>query len=100
MSFSVHVREVMKSPVITIDVMASAKDALQTMQVKNIRRLPVMAKGRMVGIVTDKDIFRTILKSQDLLAEVISESFVVEYKPTYERLADFMLGEMSRPGGR
>jgi predicted transcriptional regulator len=65
------------------------------MQVKNIRRLPVMAKGKMVGIVTDKDIFRTILKSQDLVSEVISESFLVEYKPTYDRLKDFMLGEMS-----
>ncbi len=100
MSFAVQVKEVMKKPVITADAMTSIKDALQTMQAKDIRRLPVVENGKMVGIVTDKDIFRAILKNQALLTGIISDSVLIEYKPVYDRLAEFMLDEMYRPGGR
>jgi len=39
------------------------------MQSKNIRRLPVVQKedGRLVGIITDKDIFRAIMNNQQLV---------------------------------
>ena len=48
----------------------------------------------MVGIVTDKDIFRAIMKSQSIMTTV-SESITIEqYRPTYERLSEFVLGEM------
>jgi CBS domain-containing protein len=92
-------RDIMSKPVITINARSSVKDAIQTMQLKNIRRLPVInsEKRMMVGIVTDSDIFRAIMKSQSLLTTV-SESIVIEqYKPVYERLSEFMLGEMLLP---
>ena len=91
--------DIMSKPVITINARSSIKDAIQTMQLKNIRRLPVInsEKRMMVGIVTDSDIFRAIMKSQYLLTTV-SESIVIEqYKPVYERLSEFMLGEMLLP---
>jgi CBS domain-containing protein len=92
-------REVMSKPVITIDAMGSIRDALQTMELNNIRRLPVVDKEKkMVGIVTDKDVFRALMRSQSLVAS-FCESFLVEYKPVYERLGEFMLGEMPFPGG-
>jgi CBS domain-containing protein len=100
MSFAVQVQEVMSRPVITADTMTSLRDALLTMQTKNIRRLPVMEKGRMVGIITDKDIFRAIIRNQALLTGIISDSILIEYKPVYDRFAEFMLSEMSHPGGR
>lgn len=39
------------------------------MQSKNIRRLPVVEKedGRLVEIITDKDIFRAIMNNQQLV---------------------------------
>lgn len=98
LSFAAPVKEVMKKPVITADVMTSVKDAMQTMQAKNIRRLPITEKGRMVGIVTDKDVFRALIKSQTLMTSMISEGILVEYRPVYERLSEFMLGEMYLPG--
>jgi hypothetical protein len=52
----------------------------------------------MVGIITDKDIFRAIINSQSLVAS-ISENITVEYRPMYERLSEFMMGEMLLPGG-
>jgi CBS domain-containing protein len=92
-------RDIMSKPAITIDAMSSIKDALQAMELNNIRRLPVVDKEKkMVGIITDKDIFRALMKSQSLVAS-FCESLLVEYKPVYERLSEFMLGEMPMPGG-
>jgi CBS domain-containing protein len=91
--------DIMSKPVITIDAMSSIKDALQQMELKNIRRLPVVDREKkMVGIITDKDIFRALMRSQSLVAS-FCESLLVEYKPIYERLSEFMLGEMPIPGG-
>jgi CBS domain-containing protein len=99
LTLQMSARDVMSKPVITIDATSSIKDALQAMELKNIRRLPVVDKEKnMVGIVTDKDIFRALMKSQSLVAS-FCESFFVEYKPVYERLSEFMLGEMPMPGG-
>lgn len=98
-SFAAPVRDVMKKPVIATDIMTSLRDAMQTMQAKNIRRLPVVEKGRMVGIVTEKDIFRAIIKNQALLTGIITDSVLVEYKPVYERLSEFMLSEIYQPPG-
>ena len=62
---NVLVREIMSKPMITIFSNGSLKAALQTMQSKNIRRLPVVQKGdgRLLGIITDKDIFRAIMNN-------------------------------------
>lgn len=97
-NLNIALQDVMRKPVITADVMTSIKDAMQTMQAKDIRRLPVVEKGRMVGIVTEKDIFRAILKNQTLLTG-ISNDVLVEYRPAYERLTEFMLSEIYFPGG-
>ena len=99
LTLQISARDIMSKPVITIDATSSIKDALQQMELKNIRRLPVVDKEKkMVGIITDKDIFRALLNSQSLVAS-FCESFLVEYKPVYERLSEFVLGEMPIPGG-
>lgn len=98
-TFAAPAKNVMTKPIITADAMMSLKDAMQTMQSKNIRRLPIVEKGKMVGIVTEKDIFRAILKSQALVSSVISDSVLIEYRPVYERLSEFMLSEIYQPQG-
>jgi CBS domain-containing protein len=91
-------REIMSKPVITIEAMSSIKDALQTMELNNIRRLPVLDRNKnMIGIVTDKDIFRALMKDQSLVAS-FCESMVVDYRPAYERFSEFMLGEIPSGG--
>ncbi|MEO9320625.1 MAG: CBS domain-containing protein [Nitrososphaera sp.] len=94
---SVTAREIMSKPVITIEPQSSLKDAMQTMQLKDIRRLPVMQRDRLVGIITDKDIFRAIVKSQTLVSSFLSERLVVEYRPMYEKLGEFMQSEILFP---
>lgn len=92
--------DIMSKPVITIDASSSIKDAIQAMELNNIRRLPVVDREqKMVGIITDKDVFRAIMKSQSLVTS-ISGSVIVECKPVYERFSEFVLDGMLLPGGR
>jgi CBS domain-containing protein len=93
-------RDIMSKPVVTIEASSSIKDAIQSMELNNFRRLPVVDREKkMVGIVTDKDIFKVIMKSQALITS-ISGSLSVEYRPVYERFSEFVLDEMLLPGGR
>ena len=65
------VGELMSSPLITINPNNSIKDAIEIMEQKDIRRLPVVDnKGKMVGIITDKDVFRAMLKNQTLVTKL------------------------------
>ena len=67
-------REVMSKPLVTVRPETSLADAIQTMQAKDFRRLVVVDNdGRMVGIVTDKDIFRAIARNQALIADLLGE---------------------------
>jgi len=50
------VGENMSKPVITVPEEMPINEALKLMQDKNIRRLPVMRKGKMIGIVSEKDL--------------------------------------------
>jgi len=46
----------MSKNVITVDVNDSMQDALKHLKEHNIRMLPVMNKGKLVGIITDRDL--------------------------------------------
>jgi len=52
------VEEIMSSPVIVIDPYSPLEEAMKTMGKCNIRRLPVVERGKLIGIVTHKDISR------------------------------------------
>lgn len=80
----------MKAPVITINPNSSV---IETMQQKDIRRLPVVDnKGKLLGIVTDKDIFRVILKNQQTMAYGgTSDQILVDQQSIYGRFTDYWL---------
>ena len=52
------VKNWMSKPAITIDIDAFMNDAIKLLKNHNIKMLPVMEKGRLVGIVTDRDLKR------------------------------------------
>jgi len=92
----------MKAPVITINPNSSIIDAMETMQQKDIRRLPVVDnKGKLLGIITDKDIFRVLLKNQQTLASSgTSDQMLVDQQSLYGRFTDYWLrGLPITPGG-
>ena len=54
----VLVEEVMVTPIIVIDPYVDIEEAMKTMSKCNIRRLPVVENGELIGIITQKDILR------------------------------------------
>lgn len=66
--------EVMSQPLITIDPTATITDAAKLMSRYGVKRLAVMYKGRLVGIVSSKDI--TMIMPE--LIEIIYEKARIE----------------------
>lgn len=54
----VKVEKIMSSPIIVIDPYSPLEEAMKTMGKCNIRRLPVVEKGKLIGVITHKDISR------------------------------------------
>lgn len=53
-------KEIMSKPVISIEANSPLKDALKLMRMKKIRRLPVLEKGSLVGLVTERRLLEKI----------------------------------------
>jgi len=89
----------MSKPLITIYSNGSLRDGIQTMYSKNIRRLPVTSDkektGEILGIVTDKDIFRMLMKNQNLLQSLLSDDMMSQNIHTiHERFAEYWFGDI------
>jgi CBS domain-containing protein len=58
----------MSKPIITVRSDSTAREAMQLMNSNDIRRIVVVdTTDRMIGILTEKDIFRELLKKSGLL---------------------------------
>ena len=55
---SLTVRDIMSSPAVTVAPDAYVQEAARTMAERKIGCLPVVEEGRLVGIVTETDIYR------------------------------------------
>jgi len=64
-------RQVMTSPVITIRETATVDEAAKLMAKKRVRKLPVMRKEELVGIVTFTDIVNKVLTMISILEELV-----------------------------
>lgn len=81
----------MSKPIITIQSNASLREAIQIMNSNRIRRLVVVnSKNKMLGIITEKDIFKEISKGQTLITSFIGENYPAEYREVYARFTDYM----------
>jgi CBS domain-containing protein len=54
----VTVKDIMTSPIIIADPNISLEEAIKMMGKCNIRRLPVVENGRLIGILTQRDVSR------------------------------------------
>ena len=77
---SLQLKTVMSSPVISINTFTSIKMTLTIMALNKINHLPVVEDEKLVGIVTEKDIFRFVLQHEGLILEILSETV-----PTFSR---------------
>lgn len=81
----------MSKPIITIQSNASVREAMQMMNSKRIRRLVVIDNNnKMIGIVTEKDIFKEISKNQSLITSFTGQNYPIEYREVYARFTDYM----------
>jgi CBS domain-containing protein len=62
------IREFMSSPLVTVSSSTTVSQAVDIMNAKKIRRLPITGKNRgsnsLVGIISDRDILKAIEKSK------------------------------------
>lgn len=64
-------RQIMTSPVITICESASVAEVVKIMAEKRVRKIPVMKKDKLVGIITYTDILSKVLSMISILGELI-----------------------------
>lgn len=85
-------KSLMSKPLITIEQTASINDATKIMNNKKIRRLVVIDKNnKMIGILTQRDIFKAIDKDPDLFSEFYGNAFSSKFKEIYERYNKYRL---------
>ncbi len=65
-------KEIMSSPLHTIEPNKTLLEAMKSMRNFGIRRLPVMEKGKLKGIVTSRDILRVAPSLIEVLMETVS----------------------------
>ncbi len=74
------VREIMKSPVITIDENAPIEEAARLMADNKIGGLPVTRDGELVGIITESDLFKVFTEMMAAREEGIRITLLVPEK--------------------
>jgi len=67
------VSDIMSTPIIAINEDATIYDAVKVMGEKKIKKLPVLSKNRLVGIITLTDFARVEPKISEILAKFIAE---------------------------
>ncbi len=50
----------------------------------------------MVGIITDKDIFRTIMNNQDLIPSLLGDKLLMEPKTLYDQFGQYWFSDILR----
>lgn len=58
-----RVRDLMQRDVVTVDAEAHLDVAEELMRMDRVRHLPVLSAGRLVGLVTQRDLFRAAVSS-------------------------------------
>jgi len=98
-NLQILVNSIMSKPIVTIQETYSLIDALKTMQKNNFRRLPITNKeGKLVGIVTDKDIFKTIINNKELLSD-LNNNKNFQFSPSIlEEYREHLFENIFRPG--
>jgi CBS domain-containing protein len=105
--------KIMSTPLITIFPNGAIRDAMETMLRKNIRRLVVVTEAQsyqakkieddspnrfntLIGIVTDRDIFKAIINNQGFMTEILADRSFISHKSLLERLGENLFEERWR----
>lgn len=67
------VAEVMTRDVVTAWPMEDVADVARTMLSRDVRSVPVLDDGRVVGIISRRDLLRSVLRTDDVLAHEVQQ---------------------------
>ena len=67
----ISIRELMTTPLITIDTEEDVTETMHKMVKMEIRRLPVVENGKLVGIVTDTDLIAISAEMGSIFSDLI-----------------------------
>ena len=79
-SLSTPVKDVMSSPLITINSDESVWELAQLMKVKRIHKVPVVDKGKLIGITTSTDLTRLCSIGSDAEMSRICDQILLRMK--------------------
>jgi CBS domain-containing protein len=92
---TVPIREFMSKPVIILSPNNSIKDAIQTMQLKNIRTLPVVENQNLQGIITEKDIFKAIMNNRSLIPDLFSSNqSLMDRRDVFDQFSEYWFSDV------
>ncbi len=94
------VGEAMTTPAITIEAQRSLNVAAKLMVEKGVNRLPVVAEGKLVGLVTRADLVRAFVRADEEIAQEIRDDVVVRSMWLDQRSIDVAVadGEVTLTG--
>jgi CBS domain-containing protein len=75
-SETTRVAEIMTANVICVNPRTKTRDCMALMSEKNIRHLPVVEEGRVVGMVSIRDIVTDIIADQDFTISQLEQYIV------------------------
>jgi signal-transduction protein with cAMP-binding, CBS, and nucleotidyltransferase domain len=87
-------RSLMSKPLITVENIDTINEAMKIMNNKDIRRLVVTNQHNMVGIITDKDIFKLISSNPELLTEFYNDTFPLRFSQVNERFTEYYFNNL------
>jgi len=68
---TITAKHIMTSPVITVSESASLDEVIKLMAEKRVRKIPVMKKDKIVGIITYTDVLSKVLNIISMLGELV-----------------------------
>ena len=78
-STDTFVREIMTTPPITMGPCATVNDALQVMTENRFRHLPLVDKGKLLGVVSMGDLVNWVISAQDETITQLEHYITSEY---------------------
>jgi CBS domain-containing protein len=67
----VAVKDIMSSPLVSVDANAAVEEAAQIMARRRIKKLPVVEKDKLIGVVSTSDIVRSNPTQLGILEELL-----------------------------
>ncbi len=73
----VKIKDIMTTPIMVADVNSDMNEIAKKMAEKRVRRVPIVDKGRIVGIITERD----VLRAEPALVDAMKEGLDIKGEP-------------------